>query len=109
MSPGTYKALYYRGESNVRPDSPVMSNTPAEILDLVPFVLIARGHVLVIGLGLGVAVQMLIDKPEITRITVLEKDPDIIRLTGNYYRVESTKVHIIQGDAFDYPVYRLTL
>jgi hypothetical protein len=73
--PGTFTYLFLGGEV-------WMSDTPDEVADHVPFIHAARGNVLVNGLGLGVVVQALLRKPEVTRIDVVEKSPDVARLIG---------------------------
>ena len=56
----------------------VMSNTPDEINDFMHFVRKAKGSVLINGLGLGVLLKALLNKDEITEITVIEKSQDVI-------------------------------
>lgn len=91
---GTYKALK-RGETTV------MSNTPDEIRDFMSFVHRAKGSVLVNGLGIGVLLKALLNKPEVTDITVIELSEDVIKLVAPTYLMDS-RVTIIQGDAFTY-------
>lgn len=58
-----------------------------------------HGRVLVGGLGLGMAANMIAAMPQVSSVTVIEKEPDIIRL------VEGTldpKVSVIQADVFEY-------
>jgi hypothetical protein len=58
-----------------------------------------RGRVLVGGLGLGMAANMIAAKPEVTSVTVIEREPDIIRLVeGNL----DPKVTVVQADVFGY-------
>lgn len=40
----------------------------------------ARGRVLINGLGLGLTVRMALDRPEVTRVDVVELHPDVARL-----------------------------
>ncbi len=75
MRPGTYKRL-------MRGGTVVMSNTSSELHDHVEPVRLARGEVLINGLGLGVVLQGVIDKPEVTHVTVIEKSPDVIKLVA---------------------------
>lgn len=91
---GTYKVLYRNGEV-------IMSNTPDEINDFQWFILQAKGDILVNGLGLGVVLKALIDKPEVRTVTVIELSEDVISLVAPTYR-DNPKVKIIQGDAFTY-------
>lgn len=90
---GTYKKLSYRG-------SVVMSNTPDEIRDFISFVWKAKGSVLVNGLGLGVLLKALLNKPEITEITVIEKSIDVINLVAPTY--QDDRLTIINADAFEW-------
>lgn len=91
---GSYKRLLRGGTC-------VMSNTPDEIRDFLSFYYQAKGKVLINGLGLGITVQMLLDKPEITEIIVIEKSMDVIKLTGPTYE-SNDKVTIIHADALEY-------
>jgi hypothetical protein len=58
-----------------------------------------NGRVLVGGLGLGMAANMIAAKPDVTSVTVIEREPDIIRLVnGNL----DPKVTVVQADVFQY-------
>ena len=50
------------------------------------------------GLGLGIAVNVLLDKAEVTDITVLEKEIDVINLVAPSFK--NPKVKIIHEDVF---------
>lgn len=91
---GNYKRLMRGGTC-------VMSNTPDEIRDFMRFVRIATGSVLVNGLGLGVLLKALLDKPEVTDVTVIEKSEDVIKLVAPTY-LNDSRVIIINADAFEY-------
>lgn len=91
---GKYKRLYRGGVL-------VMSNTPDEIRDFMWFVHKAKGKVLVNGLGLGVLLKALLEKEEITQITIIEKSEDVIKLVAPTY-LKDKRVKIINEDAFDY-------
>lgn len=57
-----------------------------------------HGRVLVGGLGLGMAANMIAAMPQVSSVTVIEKEPDIIRL------VEGTldpKVSVVHADVFE--------
>ena len=92
IKPGQYKQLTRGGYI-------IMSNTPDECRDFAHFVYVARGSVLVNGLGLGVLLKVLLNRIGITEITVIEKSPDVIALVGDTYRKDS-RVTIIEADAF---------
>lgn len=88
---GTYKRLMRNGEV-------IMSNTPDEIRDFMGFYRRATGSILVNGLGLGVTLKALSEKPEVTDITVIENSEDVIKLVAPSYT--DPKITIIHGDAF---------
>ena len=96
--PGIYRRLIYEGRWH-----PVMSTVPAEINDLMSVFLYAEGNVLINGLGLGIAVKICLDKPEVSRVTVIELDPDVIELVGSHYlKRDPERLKIIQGNAFEW-------
>lgn len=88
--PGKYYRL-------VRGFDVVMSNTPAEINDHREIFELAEGHVLINGLGLGMAAEVIASKPEVKSVTVVEISPEVIQLVG---KSMPKKVHVILGDAF---------
>ena len=93
VHPGTYTRL-------MRGQTVVMSDTPAERRDHSWFVAMARGHVLINGLGIGMCLAAVLRKPEVTQATVVEIDPDVIALVGPHYT--DPRVQIVQASAFDY-------
>jgi len=81
----------------------IMSDTPDEIYDQYPLLYAAHGNVLINGLGLGCTIKMCMSKPEVTHVTVVEIDPDVIRLTGDFWKQKyKDRLTIINADAFDY-------
>ena len=88
--PGTYTHLTRNGKL-------VMSDTPAERRDHLAFVRAATGDVLISGLGLGMCLAACLRKPDVTSITVIEIDPDVIALVGPHYN--DPRVTIINADA----------
>lgn len=97
---GTFKRLVRKGPEDIW-DVVVMSNTPDEIRDCLPFVWKAKGSILVNGLGLGVVVKMLLEKPGVTDITVVEQSADVIKLSGPTYSGDP-RLTIVHADAFRY-------
>jgi hypothetical protein len=96
ISAGTYTRLSRGG-------TVIMSDTSAEIDDLWKPVSEARGNVLVNGLGLGVAVDLMLQKPEVSHITVVEKSTDVIALVGPHYTKKyGARLSIVNADAFEY-------
>lgn len=78
----------------------VMSDTPDEMRDHFGFVYAARGHVLINGLGIGMALGAVLKKESVDRVTVIEVSEDVISLVGPHYACE--RLSIIHADAFDY-------
>lgn len=78
IKPGTYTRLMYK-------DTVVMSDTPAEKIEHRVFIIKAKGHILINGLGLGYAVKACCQKNCVKRITVIEKSSDVIKLCAAHY------------------------
>ena len=96
ITPGTYTKLTYNG-------SIVMSDVPAEMRDHMMPVIKAEGHCLLNGLGLGMVANAMLMKPEVTEVTVIELDPDVIALVAQHYKEKfGDKITIIQADALTY-------
>src|SRR4051812_33502665 len=57
------------------------------------------GRVLVGGLGLGMAANMIAAMPDVASVTVIEKEPDIIQLVGENL---DGKVNVIEADLFQH-------
>lgn len=79
---------------------PVMSDTPAEILEHDHALLNATGVVVITGLGLGCLPHALLTKPDVERIHIIEIDTQVIQLTGKYLK-KHPKVTIHKGSALD--------
>ena len=78
----------------------VMSDTPAEIRDHRWAISEAKGSVLVNGLGLGVVVQAMLNRPQVEHLTVIEISPDVIALVGPHYQSRyGDRLEIIEADA----------
>jgi len=78
----------------------VMSDTPDEVSDALPFLYAATGHVLINGLGLGTTVDLALLKPEVEHVTVIEIAPDVIELVGKHLlEKHGGHLDIIQADA----------
>lgn len=94
ISAGEYWGLFRDGKV-------IMSNTPAEIQDHMKFIRKASGKVLVGGLGLGMVLKCLLDNKAVTKVTVVEKSTDVIKLVAPSY-TEDPRVEIINADIFEY-------
>lgn len=85
---GTYKKLVNKNYGIV------MSNTPMERKTHIEAINKAKGNVLVAGLGLGMYLQNIKDKEEVTSITVVEKSKVVIELIAKYFK-DCQKIKII--------------
>jgi spermidine synthase len=93
---GTYTRL-------TRDGSIVMSDTPDEIRDHLPAIRKASGRCLVAGLGLGMVALAMLRKPEVEKVTVLEVDPDVVRLVGPTLEDEfGDRVEVVLADVFEW-------
>ena len=91
--PGKYQRL-------MRGGTVVMSDTRMEMNELRPIKYSAKGNVLLNGLGLGVCLRIVLQKPEVLNVTVIEKSLDVINLVGNYFN--DSRVSIVNADAFEW-------
>jgi hypothetical protein len=77
-----------------------------EIESQAPHIEAAQGHVVVMGCGMGVAVFNILMKPEVRRVTLVERDPVVVEILresvnlGEWMGIEKLHIEII--DAFDY-------
>jgi len=91
VNPGRYKKLTRCGQT-------IMSNTNAEINDFIIFYRMAKGDVLINGLGLGVCLKAILKKKEVVSVTVIEKSEEVIKLVSPH--IIDKRVTIIHADAF---------
>jgi hypothetical protein len=91
VPPGTYTKLVRKGEGTV------MSDTPAEAHEHNRLFTMAEGKVLLNGLGLGFALKTILTKPEVERVTIIEKSPNVINLVAPTFAGQ--RVEIIEADA----------
>ncbi|ENF9375328.1 TPA: hypothetical protein ACWXE1_004793 [Klebsiella pneumoniae] len=94
IPPGKYRRLSNNGEV-------VMSNTPMEINTCMEFIERATGRVLINGLGLGMVLHVILQKKEVTHVTVIEKEQDVINLVAPAL-IDDKRVDIICADAMTY-------
>jgi hypothetical protein len=95
VEPGKYTRLVHDERGTI------MSDTPAEIRDMIYGIHRATGRVLVNGLGLGVYVRAIARKAEVERIDVVEADADVIALVGPHLkRLFPKKVRVHHADAY---------
>jgi hypothetical protein len=94
IRPGVFKRLMIGSDV-------VMSNTFMEKRTNADFVARAKGKVLINGLGLGMVIEQLLNKPSVTHITVIESNPFVIELVGPVFS-GNDRVTIVQSCAFEY-------
>jgi len=96
---GDIDALYY-GEQTW------MSSARDEVDSQAPHVAAGSGHTVLMGAGMGIALFNLLSKPEVTRITLIERDPLVIELLRQSADFQAwpgvEKLHIEIGDALAY-------
>ena len=81
----------------------IMSDTPAEIRDLHPLREHLHGRLLINGLGLGVALQGVLDKPEVEHVTIVELSEDVITLVAGHYKARyGNRLTIVHADALEW-------
>ncbi len=84
---------------------PWVSVCPSEIASMQSQIRAAHGRVLVLGLGLGYYPFCISKKKEVERITIVERDPEILQLFREHLLPqfsEKEKIVLVQADAFDY-------
>ena len=82
-----------------------MSVTPNEIFTMAQPIKEACGNVLTLGCGMGYYAYMVSEKEEVSHVTIVEKEPEVIELFATYILPQfgqKEKITIIQADAFDY-------
>lgn len=102
IRPGTYTRLLRKPASRFW-NTPIMSDTRAEILDLLPFVRMASGRVLINGLGLGVALKAVLAKPEVEHVDVVEISQDLIDLVGPHYACDRLTIWCADAREITWP------
>jgi hypothetical protein len=100
LKPGKYAQLSHRCPNGARGQT-IMSDTWMERRTNEPFVEAARGDVLIAGLGIGMVLLDVQDKDNVTSVTVVEKEQEVIDLIEDQLPLRS-KVMIVNDDIFTY-------
>ncbi|MBQ9773670.1 MAG: hypothetical protein IJW30_06620 [Clostridia bacterium] len=82
-----------------------MTVTPNEVETMRAPIAESHGHVLTLGLGLGYFAFHACNRPEVERVTVVERSKDVIELFRTHILSQfphGEKLRILQADAFDY-------
>lgn len=93
VRPGKYARLYVGG-------CLMMSDTDMERGSNMRVLLKSHGNVLIAGLGIGMILHPILAKPEVVRVTVVEKCQDVIDLVSP--TLTSAKMSIINADIFQW-------
>lgn len=102
MPPGTYTQLWRYTEATLHVlGELVMQDTQQELNTHLNFMLRARGKVLITGLGLGCVTRGCLANPNVERVTVIERDPDVLKLVRPYME-EGERLEIIVADALQW-------
>jgi spermidine synthase len=87
----------------------MMSDTPHEARSSGEAIRKARGSVLIAGFGLGMILVPILKNPKVTRVVVVEKNPDVLQLCympftyGNHLTdEEKMKLIMVPADIFEY-------
>lgn len=82
-----------------------MTDMPIEQAQIDPMLDEMRGRVLIGGLGLGYAAQVLARKPSVREIVVIERSPEVIELVARHIKgTGRRKVRTAQADLHDWLV-----
>ena len=101
LPPDTYTQLFCLTESTMHLlGECVMHDTPEELNKHLQFMLLARGSVLITGLGLGCVVRGTLANPNVTHVTCIERSPSIMKLVAPYMPKE--RLTIIEADALEW-------
>lgn len=85
-----------------------MSVTPLEVESAEIGIRLAHGHVLVMGLGMGWAAAATAMRNEVTAVTIVERDPDVLALHreldlfAQLPEAARARLRIVEGDACAY-------
>jgi hypothetical protein len=93
--------LYYKNNDSAEC---IMSSNLLEKLTAQNFINTVNGNVLIFGLGLGLNILPLLEDEEISHITVVDINSEIVDNIGPYIKNHdvNNKLTIINGDAFTY-------
>ena len=86
-------------------EMPWMTVCPSEISSMERQMQNAHGRVLTLGLGLGYYAMMVSRKPDVSSVTVIEREKNVISLFSRYilpFFPEPGKIRVIEADALDF-------
>jgi hypothetical protein len=77
-------------------------STNAQLFEFYSHYTLAKGHCICTGLGFLLRENLLLQKPEVTKITVIEKNEELINYHKNFNPRLMNKIEVINCDANDY-------
>lgn len=96
---GLYTMLYHNG-------SLWMSDTPDEIRDHLSPIIEAKcrgGNILINGLGIGMVAGAIATLEHVSKVTIIEKSPEVIALVGPSLTEKfGSKIEIIEADSYEF-------
>lgn len=95
LTPGTYVVMSDRGGNCIMSDTWMEVGTNREVMQE------AHGEVLLGGLGIGLVPYHLQFKEAVDRVTIIEKEPEIIEMISNA-NILNGKIEVIEADIFDW-------
>lgn len=98
-APG-YFYLYINGEQWMAYNT----NTHLEVYEVYSHYILAKGHVIVTGMGFGARENWLLTKPEVTKLTIIERSTDLIEYHNrmNSPFLNDPRVEVVNCDASEY-------
>jgi hypothetical protein len=100
--PGDYTRLVRKESDGTK--TTVMSDSPAEIWDHMPFLVRAKGSILITGLGIGMCLDAVCRNPKVQHVTVIERSEDVIGMVWPQLKKRrhiKKKARLIPGDALE--------
>jgi len=95
--------VFHRGEGRLKTDL-WMSHTPNEVMTLRPGTRLAKGHVVIGGLGLGYQLLEVAKKKSVKRITVIERGQELVDWLLPLILAKlprEIQVDVVVGDVFE--------
>ena len=105
LTPIGYFTEPFRYPALLEGDALWMSVSPNEVETMRAPIRRARGKALALGLGMGYYAFRIAEKPEVSSVTVVAREEDVIGLFREYLLPQMPnghKIHIVHADAFEY-------
>lgn len=99
---GCYTKLWRYTEANpydMGAGEVVMEDTDYELRTHLQFMMMAYGHVLITGLGLGCVARGTLANPRVRSVTVIERDKEVLSMVAPHM---PSDIKVVRADALDY-------